>query len=687
MVAPILAALGGQAMGATVGLGMSFISAALDGAKQHVRQASMFNFQPGIPEVGDLIDLINRNQIHEFNASKYLGYHGITWWPNAPLFPGVRYTDEQRQKRDIFDTLIKSKRTQIPIPFALGMYRSGYISPATLRELLTKVGAFEDQWMEVARSTFEPLDVGVLQVARNRGIISAGDYNTMLRRNGYGYPDVRKIIDSLREAIPPITDLIRFAIRDVWDPTVVKNRRLFDDLPPQLASIAAKQGLFGNSGIPIPGFGGGRNAKWSEVYWASHWQEVAAGQSFQMFHRLRPDRIARYRAQGFDVQTFGIDDLRRNLKIADYAPGDRDYLAAIAYAPMRLIDIRALYTQHYRWRTDDLFAERLGIAGGNRVAPYDRDWAIGQLRDRGLHPDDAAASVDLVETNIQTQDEAPIRNYRRSLVTKTISQVTSAYRIGLLGRTLALDRLVQVGLDRVTANQTLDLADLESARKIVDAAVRGIRSDYFNGTITEQEARSALTASGAGASGVDSYMALWTVQRNRTRRTATTQQLLKWLEEGLITQAEVIRRLGNLGWAQADQLTMLREVQLKLSQLRAKVMSSQQLQQRTRAKELAAASRQSQSDQKAIVSQLRQTMPRTDILRWLREGLVGRDWAIARLREQRYPEASIVLWIEEAAIAQSKTKAPAPLNPPPPPPPASTTVPAPPPPSVPPSSP
>ncbi len=625
-----------------------------------------------LPGPADIFRAFSRGDMGQVRFDDAMRFNGIERRDILPTGIPAAEIRRKRWRKETWEACLNSTLVRPSVDLVNTLWTHGYIDDAEADDLLKKAGADVGLWRQVRRSFSQLPPVGNILEMRNRGVIrNDDDLSFWLERSGYRLEGMRDKIAAMRETLPTVQDIVMHAVRDTFDPEAVRIRELFNELPTQLKTIGDKLGLFGDSGVPLPNANPPRNATWAELHWASHWQPLSPTIAFNAFHRLRPGRANRFRDVGINVAPVGLDWLNRQLKIADYPPGDRDTLAALSFATMRLIDIRRALTTSARIDADPDFAARVPAELRLNLRGASREWAIDQFMDRGHLPDDATVMADMAMADVQYQIAKPMRLEREKLRRETISEAKAAHRLGLATDDGARQLLMRAGFDQATADLAVNVSNAKRTREIATAAIRGIRTDYFGGILITEEIESTLVAAGVQPAMAASYRQLWSVQRNRTRRTATTQQLLGWLSEGLITQFEVVSRLTNLGWSQADQLTLLREAGVKVQRLQAKAITAAEMGRQKRQKELAAAAKEADAVRRRLISQLRLNMPRSTLQSSLRVGRIGVDYFNARLREQGYPEATITLWREEALSGRDRP--PAPLNPEPPPAPAATT--------------
>lgn len=141
----------------------------------------------------------------------------------------------------------------------------------------------------------------------NRGRITEGTVDTILARLGYP-TGVRPALKSLAEVLPPVTDLVRFAVREVYNPPLRKALDLDEEFPTAVVPDAQRLGL---------------SLRSIKDYWAAHWELPSYTQLAQMLFRghLTPEEFS------------------QALKALDYAPTWRPKLEAIARAIPTLTDM------------------------------------------------------------------------------------------------------------------------------------------------------------------------------------------------------------------------------------------------------------------------------------------------------------------------------------------------------------
>jgi hypothetical protein len=222
-----------------------------------------------------------------------------------------------------------------------------YPEPYRLAEMQTKGLATNDEYLEVTRK-FGLEDKWSLNWSESQ--IRYPDFNTalsLLRRGDIDeqtfyfwmqrsqvQPEESETLLKLKDVIPPIQDLIRFAVREAYlDHNPEKQES-------EMTRIAQKMGLTPEA---------------SNWYWYAHWDRIPINLMFANYHR------------GY----WDAKQLMRMLKIADLHPDDRQDIINVAYGPPNVRELG------YGWDVGEYTEED--------IAKYRR---FG-----GLSPEDAAKAA------------------------------------------------------------------------------------------------------------------------------------------------------------------------------------------------------------------------------------------------------------------------------------------------------
>ncbi|GAI83112.1 unnamed protein product, partial [marine sediment metagenome] len=175
----------------------------------------------------------------------------------------------------------------------------------------TEIG-FDPVWSErIFLASQRKLDGEAYVRIWRRGEIDEQTLNEHLTGLFFTSEDIHAL-KKATEFFPSPIDLVRFAVREVYNETIRARFNLDEDISPTYLSEAAKAGLPDTQA---------RN------YWASHWVLPSVNQGFEMLHR----------------GVIEEDDLDLLLKALDIVPFWRDRLKEISYRPYTRVDVRRMH--------------------------------------------------------------------------------------------------------------------------------------------------------------------------------------------------------------------------------------------------------------------------------------------------------------------------------------------------------
>jgi len=232
----------------------------------------MFLKQPPIPA---LLDMKRRGMLSDADLSWALKYY--------------RFSDDMVSR-----TMALS--VQYPEPYRAAEMHSKGLTTWEEYYAVTRIYGLPDNW---AFNWFEAQkrypDFGTAMALLRRGDITADTFQYFMLREQID-PAESETMLKLKDVIPPIQDLIRFAVREAYgdhDP---------EKQYPAMVEWASKMGL---------------TAQASEWYWYAHWERIPVNLMYANYHRGLWD----------------VKKLERMLKIVDVHPDDRQDIINVAYGP------------------------------------------------------------------------------------------------------------------------------------------------------------------------------------------------------------------------------------------------------------------------------------------------------------------------------------------------------------------
>jgi len=338
-----------------------------------------------------------------------------------------------------------------------------------------------------------------------RGELSETDYDTNLRALALSDEDIA-LSKKLAYPIPPIGDLIRFVVRDVYDPDVVEEGQLREGFETFPLETARKIGLAD---------------EWSEKYWMAHWMLPSLGQGFEMLHR----------------DAINEQQLEALFKAADLAPGYWEPMRAISYRPLTRVDTRRL----------NLFLPDFGPEQVKR-----------SYLDQGYNEHNAQLMTDFtISYNQRSRESAPDRDL-------TKSDIIGMYNDGLFqDRNIAINYLMEIGYDETEADMLLDREDLQKAVKERKSEISGIIDMSKAGAYDMETALDELGRLDLSQSEERDARADLTRAKNVRTKTPSKSDLDSWREMGIITSTQYEEELAILGYPQKYIALYLEAIELE----------------------------------------------------------------------------------------------------------------------------
>jgi len=364
-----------------------------------------------MPDLPEIIDLLRRGVLSDVGAIDWLLFHK---YPVATA-----------------EALV-SLQEAFPEPYRLAeMYSKGVLEEMLLDRGMEVAGlnkGWSTRWVKAmyVNPTFEQATTMNL-----RGIIDDATWTTYMRRSGYN-PDSLPHYKALREVIPPINDLIRFAVREAFP--VPAGQPQFE----QMSQWAAKQGL---------------TPYWVDKYWLAHFNRMGLSQAYENLWRGH----------------FDIDDFEYYMLLADIHPDDWEAIENVAFRPPNV--------------------RELGY--GFDVGVYSRDDIIKYRRWGGLSPEDATKAADsLIAYRLEAERNAIRTEYVHGYAKGQIALEQVKTRLQQLQ---TAEPAIALWLERAQLErQRLTKPELDTEGKIPSSAE--IIGAWKQGVIVETDVRRLLKA-------------------------------------------------------------------------------------------------------------------------------------------------------------------------------------------------
>lgn len=462
-----------------------------------------------------------------------------------------------------------------------------------------------------------------LSLMRMRGIIDNSQYRTGMRQLGYLETEVQENLHKLFQQLPPMSEIIRYMVRDAADEQLVSQFGLDDLFERKYTGQLKKWGE--QQGIPE------ELAKFS---WRAHWIIPAPGQLFEMLHRLRKNP-----AYGGEAAFLKI--VKDALAQQDIAPYWQDKFIAISYRPLGRVDIRRAFNIGAIQQKDllDLYSqlgyddatcaklEKFSIrlrdlsAASHKAVKLYNNWmltkpaALARMVADGLPQ--AVASQALTDSEMAFKsstvamafangeidlptfkgeltnhgvDPASITAITRVLSYKrTASPALLDYQAGLMTNAAASGEMLTEGVPTLAISILLQRADRIAVRQQTLDCMRGLRRRYMTGEFDKQQVTNEVIKAGILNPQANNLVNAWSCHKSALGKQVPAAKLCKWLSIGIIDSAEFLKRLQNVGYSQQTANMMLSDCMQQLSVQRQKLAEKQ-------SKEMLAAARRAAAE-------------------------------------------------------------------------------------------
>lgn len=343
--------------------------------------------------------------------------------------------------------------------------------------------------VELARGRAQ---VGEVLALVNRGELTEAEAVEQLGRLGLHETDARRLLE-LRHVVPPPTDVVRFAVREVYNPQLAGLFGYAEEFPGAQALADAER-----AGITEDDL---------RKYWVAHWDLPSPTQLYEMFHRGLIDQAT----------------LELGLRAADFPTFWRDKLVNIAYLVPGRIDLRRMFEE--------------GV--------IDQAEVLRGYLNLGYDP---------VNAQRLTEFAVALSAEPEKQLAKT--EVTALYEGHHLNLEEARGLLADIGYTAEHADAILALTDARRTRGFRDRAVGTIRARFVGRKIDDGQASDLLDQLGLATAARDELVDLWTLEREATTADLTLAQWQEAVRRQLVTEEEFRAEAARRGYA-ANEVELL----------------------------------------------------------------------------------------------------------------------------------
>lgn len=422
-----------------------------------------------------------------------------------------------------------------------------------------------NEWGAVMRNrTYLPSidEAGFLQ---RRKLITNDLYRFMVGRQVDGNVPLINAWQDANFEIPGSSDLVRFAVREAFNPNLIELFGYHKEMPLQIIPWMEKQGYGGTTGISIPpgGTDGDDNprggaASWADLYWWSHWELPSLTQGYEMLHRLYPssDYGASPDLVGGDF--FDGPALELLQKAQDIPLYWRRKLQAISYHPYNRTDAEYMFENSLMTEAELYHAFR------------------------GEGYDDTKAKKLILMAKRKQGMSLTVNPGKLS-----VHEIIEYYKNGVVTDTDLRNAVGSLGYTRAEADAIVVKADLELKADNVTFTTKMLEQAYYRGLYNQQSIRIEMTNHGLNTTVIDYLLVRWDYKRQISYKSASAKQNLTYFKNGVLSEANLQSRLFNLGYDGASITSMINNAKMELLTLQQKALLRQAKQQAQQAKQSA----------------------------------------------------------------------------------------------------
>lgn len=396
-----------------------------------------------------------------------------------------QYTSNQAAviSRDMLHNLNAEYGNVHPMP--QDVINAAFIAPSKtseIRQIMLEQGFSEDKIDLIFLALYRTIDESTLQTLYLRGDIDREKLYTRMRELGYTDSRISEIVSSWEER-PPITDLVRFAYRNLFSRETRERWPWMYEAPDAFVSEMAKTGM---------------SEYWASLYWAAHWRQPGLRDTFEMLHR------------GFIRE----DDVRYALEARGYSEYWQDRLMNISWRTYTRVDTRRM----------------------NEMGILDAQGVFESYQAQGY---DSERAKNMTEFTLRYNQK-----HHRDI---TRSQIEDAFKGHLITGVDAKDLLQDIDFLEEEADFLVEFWQWEKDREYENRQIDNIGERYKKNLIDSGEARARLGRLNLDSNRVDILLDEWSLDKMEDIKTPSKSDLDKFYKNDIINleRYEIeLRRLG-----------------------------------------------------------------------------------------------------------------------------------------------
>lgn len=397
---------------------------------------------------------------------------------------------------------------------AVEAYLRSEIDEYTLQTWVQQNGFCYEPMKKLVDARETRLDPTSLLRLWRRHIIDDNRLGSELKRLGYLKSDSTDWLKDLTTFVPPITDVIRFMVRDVEDTNIVNRFGLDSDFTAKWSGKAKEWGDWQ-----------GVDDETAKRYWRAHWEIPSPTQLFEMYHRSRV-------MDPSDPGYTSLADVKTALEQQDILPFWIPKLLATTYSRLTRVDARRAFNQGVIDKAE-LRSMYVRLGYTDRDADILTEWS-----------------------------------QREKMVAAKKLPVVNLYKWGVLSEVELEKTLTNIGLGSSEVDYVMREIRESIRAPWIKKCVLGLRKRFILGEIDEAELHIQLLNLRLNPDYVASVEQSVKCERESHGKEPSTATLCGWYDLGMLNDADYVQRLRNLGWSEEDSLRILRQCSAKINERR-----------------------------------------------------------------------------------------------------------------------
>lgn len=320
---------------------------------------------------------------------------------------------------------------------------------------------------------------------------------------------IDRLLD-ITEVRPSATDIIAFAVREVYSPEIAEAFGQFE----------GTDEVYEKAKLDIEATG--MTKETFSKYWAAHWMLPSVQQGYEMMHR----RVIP--AMSTPEQPLSLDRLMVAL---DIMPAWREPLTKISYNPYTRVDVRRMHKLGIL-SDDDLLSAYLDLG-------YDSEKAQGMVEFTLAYNAEPEAS----EETEKDKDKAKERDL-------TKSDVLYGYRSHLLSEAETLSSLYTLGYDSDEAAFYISKENFARDKDEDDAYLKYYHDAYVKGVLDYNTVKDKLGELNLTDERMTFLLNRWELDKMARVNKPTKAELLTFLRKKIIDQTTFVTEMMGDGYSQ-----------------------------------------------------------------------------------------------------------------------------------------